>query len=237
MQVVANESYINRRKKVGELAPFIGLVLLAASAVLIVVKPDWLWATMAAVWVGFIVSLTGSYLGDRFVGPNAHFQRVPDALKGLNGEYSLLMYKLASPFVLVEPGGLTVISVKSQGGLVSYADGKWHHHQKLGILRRFAGQETIGRPDRFAGAEADVVRNQLAKVLPEGVEIPVRSVILFTQPDVELDVDVNAVPIPAVRVSVLKRWLRKNPLKPKLSVESQAQLAKALLLGDDAEAV
>jgi len=234
MQVMTNESYINRRKKIGELAPFAGLILLAASAVLIVVKPEWLWVTMAVVWVGFIVSLTGSYLGERFVGANAHWKRVPDALKGLSRDYWLLMYQLASPFVLVEPGGLTVISVKPQGGQVSYEDGRWRHRQKLGFLRRFAGQESIGRPDRFASAEAEVVRDQLAKRLPEATEIPVRAVILFTQPDIELDVDADAVPVPTVRVATLKRWLRKNPLSPRLSVEAQVLLSEALLLDGEA---
>ena len=234
MQVIANESYINRRKKIGELAPFAGLILLAVSAVLIVLKPDLLWVTMAVVWVGFIVSLTGSYLGERFVGINARHTRVPDALKGLGRDYWLLMYRLASPFVLVEPGGLTVISVKPQGGHVTYEDGRWRHRQKLGFLRRFAGQESIGRPGRYASAEAEAVGAQLAKRLPEGPEIPMRAVILFTQPDIELDVDVDAVPVPALRVATLKRWLRKNPLRPRLSEEAQALLAEALQLdGED----
>jgi len=235
MQVITNESYINRRKKIGELAAFAGLILLAASAVLIIVKPEWLWVTMAVVWLGFIVSLTGSYLGERFVGPNAHWKRVPDALKGLSRDYWLLMYQLPSPYVLVEPGGLTVISVKPQGGKVTYEDGRWRHRQKLGFLRRFAGQESIGRPGRFANAEADVVRDQLAKRLPEGTEIPVRTVILFTQPDIELDVDADAVPVPTLRVATLKRWLRKNPLRPKLSAETRALLAKVLLLDGETE--
>jgi hypothetical protein len=235
MQVITNESYINRRKKIGELAPFAGLILLAASAVLIIVKPEWLWVTMAVVWLGFIVSLTGSYLGERFVGPNAHWKRVPDALKGLSRDHWLLLYQLASPYVLVEPGGLTVISVKPQGGQVTYEDGRWRHRQKLGFLRRFAGQESIGRPHRFANAEADVVRDQLAKRLPEGTEIPVRTVILFTQPDIELNVDADAVPVPTLRVATLKRWLRKNPLRPKLPAETRALLAKVLLLDGEAE--
>jgi len=222
MQVMTNESYINRRKKIGELAPFVGLVLLAASVVLIIVKPDWLWVTMAVVWLGFIVSLTGSYLGERFVGPNAHWKRVPEALKGLNRDYWLLMYQLSSPYVLVEPGGVTVISVKPQGGQVTYEEGRWRHRQKLGFLRRFAGQESIGRPDRFAKAEADVVRDQLAKRL--------------TQADIELDVDADTVPVPTVRVATLKRWLRKNPLRPRLSAEVQALLADALQLGGEDKA-
>jgi len=233
MQIVSKETHIARRKKVGEIAPFVGLVFLLISAVLIVIRPEWLWVTMAIVWVGFVVSLTGSYLGERFVGDNAHYKRVPEALKGLNDEYTLLMYRLAAPFVLLEPGGLTVVSVRSQGGVVSFKDGKWQHKQKLGFLRRFAGQESLGRPDRFALAEAEVMEDSLGKVLPEGVEIPVRSVILFTQPQIQLDVKANETPVPALRVATLKRWLRKNPLKPRLTVADRTVLMAALGLTED----
>ncbi|MCD6285683.1 MAG: hypothetical protein J7M39_07220, partial [Anaerolineae bacterium] len=69
-----------------------------------------------------------------------------------------------------------------------------------------------------------------------GTEIPLRAVILFTQAEVELDVDVDTVPVPTMRVTTLKRWLRKNPLRPRLSEEIKALLAKALLLDGEAEA-
>jgi hypothetical protein len=236
MQVVANESHIRTRRKIGERAPLVGLVLLAASTVLVFVKPEWIWGTMALVWVGFLVSLTGSYLGERYVGPNAHHKRVPEALKGLGSEYTLLVYQLASPFVLLEPGGLTVICVKSQGGDVAYDNGKWHHKQHLGVLRKFVGQESVGRPDRLARAEADVVDRDLAKKLPEGLErLSVRAVVLFIHPDVVLHVDEESAPVPILRAAELKRWLRRNPLKPALQEETLQTLSGILNLEDVAK--
>ena len=233
MEVIANESHIRTRSKIGERAPLVGLVLLVASTILVFMKPEWIWGTMALVWVGFLVSLTGSYLGERYVGPNAHHKRVPEALKGLGNEYTLLVYKLASPFVLLEPGGLTVISVKSQGGEVTFAGGRWQHKQHLGILRRFAGQESLGRPDRLARAEADVVKRDLAKLLPDAAkDIPVRSVVLFTNPDIVVHVDAEDAPVPALRAAEMKRWLRRNPLKPTLVEETRAALNDLLHLGD-----
>ena len=229
MEVIANESHIQTRRKIGERAPLVGLLLLVVSTVLVFLKPEWIWATMALVWVGFLVSLTGSYLGERYVGPNAHHKRVPEALKGLSSEYTLLVYQLASPFVLLEPGGLTVISVKSQGGEITYDGGRWKHKQQLGILRRFAGQESLGRPERLARAEEDVVRRDLTKMLPEVVgNVPVRSLVLFTNPDVVLHVDADSAQVPALRAAELKRWLRRNPLKPSMDDATRAALEAAL---------
>ncbi len=236
MKVITNESHIQMRKKIGERAPFAGLICLGISTVLIFLKPEWIWGTMALVWVGFLISLMGSFLGERFVGPNAHYKRVPDALKGLDNGYTLLMYQLPVAFALLEPGGLTVITVKSQGGDITYADGRWQQKQKLGILRRFAGQETLGRPHRIAETEKQVVEDRLKKVLPEGVEVPVRGILLFTNPDVVLHVDEETVPVPSLRVAELKRWLRRNPLRPVLPDDTQAVLVDALgLKGETSE--
>jgi hypothetical protein len=230
MDLVANESYIKTRTKIGERAPFVGLIVLVVATVLIFVQPGWMWATMAMVWVGFLISLMGSYLGDRFVGASAHHKRLPEALKGLDSDYTLVMYKLATPFVLVEPGGLTVLTVKSQGGTVTYEDGRWRHRQNLGFLRRFAGQESLGRPDRMLNAEISYVEELLAKEMAEDDAVPVRGVVLFTNPDVELHAE--DAPVPALRAAEIKRWLRKERLRPQLSDETMARLAKVLEIPD-----
>ncbi|MGC9346949.1 MAG: hypothetical protein ACP5JG_02320 [Anaerolineae bacterium] len=237
MRIVSDESHISLRTKIGERAPFVGLAVLAVATVLIFVRPQWLWLTMALVWVGFLISLTGSYLGDRYVGPLAHHKRVPDALKGLGDEYTLIMYELSVPFTLVEPGGITVLTVKSQGGQVVYEKGHWRHRQRLGFLRRFAGQEGLGRPHRMAEAERSYVESYLEKALPaDGLdpsEVPVRAVVLFTNPDVVLNLEDDP-PLPALRAVELKRWLRKEPLRPRLSDEAMTEILEALNAGEGA---
>ncbi len=234
MQIVANESHIDTRKKIGERAPFAGLVVLALSVILVFARPDWIWQTMILVWVGFLISLIGSYLGDRFVGPNAQHKRVPEALKGLDNKYTLVMYKFPVPFVLVEPGGLTVMTIKSQGGEVTFDGTRWRQKQKMGLLRRFAGQEALGRPHRTAEAEKQYLDDYLAKRLPEGVEIPTRVAILFTNPQIELHVDAAQLTMPALRAAELKRWIRREPLQPHLTVEEREALADLLELGEEA---
>ena len=230
MQVISNAAHISSRKKIGERAPFVGLVILAVSTVLVFMKPEWLWATMALVWVGFMVSLAGSYLGDRYVGPNAGHKRVPETLKGLDSGYTLLMYRMAAPFVLIEPGGLTVLSLKSQGGTITFANGKWQQRQKMSLLRRFAGQESLGRPQRIAETDRQVVVDQLRKLLPEEGQVPVRVVLVFTNPDVVLQVDEDTVPVPSVRAAELKRWLRRTPMRPQMPESTLRAIREALKL-------
>lgn len=231
MRVIANESRIELRKKIGERAPFVGLIVLVASTVILFAKPEWLGLSMIIVWIGLLISLTGSYLGDRYVGPYAHHRKVPEALKGLPDDYVLFVYKLPTPFVLLEPGGVTILTVKSQTGGVKFSEGGWKHQQKLGFIRRFAGQESLGRPDKLAGAEVESLQAFLSKNLPEDVRVPVRGVILFTHQEVRLEVENPQ--IPTLRSAELKRWLRRHTYQPQLSEEVRAAVLCAFGATDD----
>jgi hypothetical protein len=232
MRIIANEKRIEFRKKIGERAPFVGLIILVASTVILFAKPEWMGISMIIVWAGLLISLTGSYLGDRYVGPYAPHRKLPEALKGMSDDYVLFLYKSRSPFVLLEPGGLTVITAKSQAGYVRYSEGVWKHQQKWGFVRRFAGQETLGRPDKLSGAEVDAFLGFLEKGLPENSDVPVRGIIVFTHPEVQLDADQS--PVPALRSAVLKRWLRRNAVQPKLSSEDRSAVIN--LFGGEASA-
>jgi hypothetical protein len=226
MRLIANESQIKTRTRIGEIAPLAGLGLLVAGMAILFLKPEWFWIASIIVWVGFVVSLIGSYFGGRYMGPLAHHKRVPEALKGLENSFTLLMYKTPAPFVVVDAGGLTVITVRSQGGHIAYTNGKWKHKEKMGRLKRFAGQEGVGRPDQIAKVEMDDLQRFLRKRLPEGLEIPVRAVILFVHPDVVLEVEGSAVPV--FRTPELKRWLRREGRRPNLPKATLEALYAAL---------
>jgi hypothetical protein len=226
MRLIANESQIRTRTRIGEIAPLAGFGLLVAGMAILFWKPEWFWITSVIVWVGFAASLIGSYFGGRYMGPLAHHKRVPEALKGLENSFTLLMYKTPAPFVVVDAGGLTVITVRSQGGHIAYTNGKWKHKEKMGGLKRFAGQEGLGRPDQMAQVEMDDLHRFLRKRLPEGVEIPLRPVILFVHPDAVVEAEGS--PIPVFRTSELKRWLRREGRRPNLPKETLEALYVAL---------
>jgi len=74
--------------------------------------------------------------------------------------------------------------------------------------------------------EMDDLQRSLRKRLPEGLEIPVRAVILFVHPDALLEVEDS--PVPVFRMPELKRWLRREGRRPNLPKETLAQLYTAL---------
>ena len=233
MRTISNNSKIQLRKKIGERAPFVGLIVLVASTVILFAKPEWMGISMVLVWIGLLISFTGSYLGDRYVGPYAPHRKLPEALKGMSDDYVLFLYQSRTPFVLLEPGGLTVLTVKSQAGNVSFVDGVWKHKQSWGFLRRFAGQEAVARPDKLSGAEVQTLQAFLDKQLPEGIEVPVRGIIVFSHPEIQLEV--KNTPIPTLRSPELKRWLRRNVVQPRLSPETRDAVLIAFGTPEDKE--
>ena len=240
MRIITNESHIETRTKLGEWAPLVGLIVLAISTAIIFIEPSRIWISMILVWIGFLISIIGSYLGNRYVGPMAYHKKVPEALKGMTDDYTLLMYMLPAPFVLVEPGGLMTITVKAHGGKVKYEKDSWQHQEKLGFLRKLAGQETIGRAHRFALSEAERLQKYLDKHLPQDIEMeteteaPVRPVLLFIHPEVYLEAEDS--PVPALRSAEFKRWLRKDGRRTRLPDETREKLLAVLPIeGTDEE--
>jgi hypothetical protein len=226
MRIVTNETYIERRQKAGEILTLGGMGTLIATLVIYTIKPEWALFTLLLMVIGFFGSLVGSYFVQRFAGPRAHHEVMPKALKGFGDDYVLFMYTLPVPFALLEPGGVTVFLVKAQGGTVSYEDGKWQHQQKLKILRQFAGEEALGRPERQLQPLVEDMEAYLNEHLPEEVDVPVRGIVVFIDPEVQVEVD--DAPITALRDAELKSWLRNAGRRSRLPAEIRQTVAEVL---------
>ncbi len=206
MRVYRNSRYIERRSKIGLWASLSGLVLTLAALVMTWAVPQYLQATLVVIWMGFLLSVLGTHYSEFYAGETAPHARLAEAFKGLDDRYALLLHELPVPYVLVEPRGLLVITAKPVGGKVSYRQGRWHHEERGKFFKRLSGQEGLGRPDAENVADIERLKSWLKKYGPEGMEIPVRGVIVFTNPDVQLDAEES--PVPALRPSKVKDWLR-----------------------------
>ena len=150
MRLVADEKYISRRDFVGRYAGLASLLIVIGSFFVFSlqsVSSITMFIVLSVVLlVSMIMSFIAGFYSERFTGPFAHHSNVRDALKGLDGRFTLFQYVLPASHVLLGPDGLTVIVVRSHSGEITY-DGKWSHQQRGRVLRELAGQERFGQPD------------------------------------------------------------------------------------------
>ncbi|MDY7076040.1 MAG: nuclease-related domain-containing protein [Chloroflexota bacterium] len=231
MRVVRNERRIHVSSSIGQYATLAGLLALVAGLVISFVRPEWFVLMLVSLVLGFSLSVVGGFLSDRFVGPLAHHDALAGALKGLDDQYTLLQYTLPASHVLLGPGGCTAFVVKAQGGQVTYQeDGRWKHRQKGKLFRQFAGQEAVGAPNFEAERQVQKLGRWLACNLPD-VEVPVRPVIVFVNPDVTLDADGS--PVPTFYGKKVKAWLRGPGKRKLLPADVHRQLTEALGIQGD----
>lgn len=226
MRIVRNERHIRVRSFIGKKMPLVGLGALAVGLIISFVRPEQLLWMMVSMLLGIIFSVIGGAFAERYAGPLAHHTALNDVLKGLGGEYTFVQYLLPVPHVLLEPGGLTVLVVKSHTGQVTFQEpGRWKHKQPGKIFRQLVGQEGIGAPDLEAEHQVQKLKRWLDKQLPD-VEVPVRAAIVFINPNVQLDAADS--PVPAFYGKKIKAWLRgPGKLKP-LPSTVQRQLIEVL---------
>ena len=136
---------------------------------------------------------------------------IDKSLKGLGREYTIYHYVTPVSHLLVGPSGIWTIIPYFLGGKVVYENKRWRV-KGGGFLQsymRLFGQENLGRPDLQSEAEVDSAKRYLARVLPEGMEIPpIKTLLLFANPKVELQVE--DAPIPAMLPKDLKDFLRQE---------------------------
>ncbi len=232
MRIVRNERHIRVRSFIGKNAPLVGLGALAIGLILSFVRSEQLLIMTICMVVGIAFSIVGGIFADRYAGPLAHHEALSDILKGLGGQYVLVQYLLPAPHVLLGPGGLTALVVRSHGGEVAFQEeGRWRHRQPGRILRQMAGQPGVGAPDLEAEMQVEKLERWLADQLPD-VEVPVRAAIVFVNPDVQLEADDS--PVPAFYGKKIKAWLRGPGKRSPMPSDVYRQLA--LALGVDAEA-
>jgi hypothetical protein len=226
VKVIRNDSYIEKRGKIGRYTSLGGLVVLLAGMLISIFRPEFLTYSFVCLLAGFALSQIGIYYGNRFVRPDRPDEALTKALKGLDDRYRLYHYQLPTPHVLLAPSACYVLSVYPQSGRIMARQDRWR--QALGWRWLFAwlGQEGIGNPTKTTQYEVRSFQQYLAKKLPN-VEVSLTPLIVFSHPSVELDVADMSVPV--VHVKKLKDWLRgsQGDREQGLTSEVRAQLLQA----------
>jgi hypothetical protein len=224
MQVITNEKLIKNRARLGRVASFAGLAVLIV-ALAVSLSPQWLLVSFGCLFVGLVLSQVGLYHANRWVKEPRADQTLDKILKGFDNRYYLYNYVLPARHVLLAPFGLCVINPKHQGGKIRCEGEKWHHQAGWKRILRLFGQEGLGNPMREVRAEVEKLRRFLAQRLPDE-EIPIEGVVVFANPQVDLQVENAAVPV--LDGSQFKLFLRDLSKDRPIPDSQRKQLAEML---------
>jgi hypothetical protein len=226
MKIVADEKKIQRNSRIGQITSLAGFVILLGGMYFVFGDPNQVNLILVALLAGFILSQVGMYYSNRW-------GRRPDkaidlALKGLDDRYAIYHYAAPAQHVLVGPAGVWVILPYFQLGKITYEKNRWKQRGG-GFIQsylRFFGQESIGRPDLDVAHDLEVLKEFLAKKLPE-TELPsIEAVLVFLSDKAQIEAE-NA-PTPTMLGKDLKEYLRKTTKGKVLTSEKARPIQVAL---------
>lgn len=245
MKIVVDEVKLARNAKVAR-ALVLGVVVVAVGMMIAVLLASMapnsalfgqlnpatlLLVEIAVIILLFVVSRVGFIYANRYLAFNRPEKVLRDSLKGLDKKYTLLLFQKPCDYLLVEPGGITVIIPRGQEGKVTFRDGKWKFNRSL--MRAWMGRdEALGNPTAEGLEMASRVQKILQEKAPD-LRVTVRAVVMFTHPKVELNMEPG--PIPVLRPDELKDYLRGGGRLSELPKPVQRKMRVALGVAEGEE--
>ena len=228
MKIIKNEKLIQRNGKIGTWLSLGALVVLGLGMYISLARQDLFIYALIALIVGFIMTQIGMYMGNRFGRRPRPDEKLDAALKGLTGDYTIYHYTTPASHLLVGPAGVWLMMPYHQRGQVIFRKNRWQMSGGgfLQSYMRIFGQEGLGRPDVEIEKETESLRKFLAKQMDES-EIPeIKSMLVFTSDEVEIDSE--GATIPAMKMKQIKDFIRQKAKEEKLPAETLTTLNEAL---------
>lgn len=215
MRLTTNEKLIKQRSTWARYLTFAGMGLLLASVVS-TFAIDNIALAYAALIVGFVIAMIGSYLANKWVKPPRADQVLEKSLKGFDNKHHLYNYLLPAEHVLLTPNGVLVLKTKQHDDQITCQNGKWNRPWKWTRLFGAMAQESLGDPIAEMKYEIGKMQQLLRDKMENAATIPVEGYVVFTDPRARLSIDDPSLPI--VLANDLKDTLRKSkrtqPLPP-----------------------
>jgi len=229
MKIVTNIKLIKRNAKIGQYTSIGALVILGVGLYISFKMPDKFAYSLGALLLGFFMSQIGMYYGNRWGRSPRPDELIDKGLKGLGREYTIYHYVTAASHLLVGSAGVWTLMPYYQSGMIVYEKKRWKS-KGGGFLQsylRLFGQENMGRPEIESETEIEATKRYLTRILPEGSDVPpIKSLLLFTSPKVELKVE--DAPLPAITPKDLKDFMREKSKEGPISALMLDKLLSAL---------
>jgi hypothetical protein len=226
MEIITNDQIVRRNARIGQITSIGGLLVLAGGMVISFTRPELFFLSMAALLGGFTLSQVGIYFGNRWGRRPRPDELLNQALKGLDGRYSLYHYVTPAAHLLVGPVGVWALMPRNQRGTITYENGRWKQKGGNLYLKIFA-QEGLGRPDLEVASEINAVQRYLNDILGEEEKVPeVQAALIFTNENVEVLAD--DAPVPTLQIRRLKDFVRKTAKSKPISMEKAKEIQESL---------
>lgn len=220
MRVKSDERLIKARVRMARTGSTMGLLIVFSGLLLFLLPQGYLWSFLVVI-LGFIVGSVGNRQMNRWaVEPRAD-QALTRALQKLDDEHHLYHYLFPADHLLLTPYGLFVLKVKRVDGRIRCTDDRWSRGFSLLRLLRGLAPEPLGNPTKEVKKEMERIRGYLSSRLP-GQEVEVQGVIVFTEPDVQLEV--KGASLPALPLKSLRPYLRKEAQRGEMPNETRKEL-------------
>lgn len=219
MKIIKNEKLIERNGKIGQYVSLGALVVLGGGMWLSFSRPELFTYSLISLFVGFIMTQIGMYMGNRWGRSPRPDEKLDAGLKGLHSDFNMYHFVAPASHMLVGPSGLWVLLPYHQRGRIEFSKNRWRMSGGgfIQTYMRIFGQEGIGRPEQDAANEVSTLKKFLAKKL-EGNEIPeIKPILVFTNDEVDLNAGDS--PIPAMNLKQLKDFLRQGAKSRSMSNE------------------
>lgn len=225
MKVFVNRQKVNTRATWSNVASVGGLILLLVSVVLPLFLPSWANFAYIFMIVGMGAAMIGIYFANRWVRKPRPEESLAKVLKSFDDHYRLYHYpSLPCDHLLLTPNGVVILEVFNLSGSFSYKQGRWKEAMTIGRALRYIVEEHISDPVLMAKQLQEELDRRFRVEFGAEVTIPIKPVITFTHPAVELDVDESSIPI--CKADKLKKQVVLNA--PRLTTEQYEQIARLL---------
>jgi hypothetical protein len=226
VHILNNEKLIKTRSTWSSRLMLAGFALIIGSAALTFLRPptpDNILPAYAALFGGFIIFNIGAASGSKWRLPPRPDQALAKALKGLDNRYRLYNFLLPAEHVLLTPAGITVFQIRRMPGVIACTGDKWVQKKSLLSRLRFLAEEQLGNPTKDAQQDVSTITEYATKNL-EGLEIPIKGVVVFSHPNVQLTVREPVVPV--LKADELKAYVRQATAQgPLIHPEDYKELA------------
>jgi hypothetical protein len=233
MKVITNEELVAKKKKQANLVTPFAMVFLLGGLVTNFLSirngptvPIFSIVTIVLLGLGFIAATISSHLVNHWVKEPRPDQVLINALKGFDNKHMLFNYTTGVPHVFLTPNMIYAITPKLTNGEISVNERKWHRKFKLSRFFRFFGEEGLGNPTIEAEHNRDKLVKYLQQHMSDVSQVAIEPMILFTNPNVELDVANSVVPV--LTGGKLKKFIRQTEKQGPIDPDQHRALVEAL---------